>query len=80
MTEFDLDELSSWQSVNHRHPNWELIGLLAKGWPEATAAEINQAWQSMSLLAMNNFESSVEPIKRRTVTRTNDSRLVVKSN
>ena len=78
MTDIELDELSSWLSVNHRRPNWELIGLLAKCWPDATAAQINQAWQSMSLLAMDNFESSVEPIKRRTVTRSNDNKLVVK--
>ena len=79
MTEFELDELSSWLSVNHCRHNWELIGLLAKGWPDATAAEINQAWQSMSLLAMDNFESSVEPIRRRTVARSNDNKLAVKS-
>ena len=79
MTELELDELSSWLSVNHRRHNWELIGLLANGWPNATAAEINQAWQSMSLLAMDNFESGVEPIRRRTVTRSNDTKLAVKS-
>lgn len=79
MTEFELDELSDWLSVNHRRHNWELIGLLAKYWPEATAAEINQAWQSMSLLAMDNYESSVEPIGRRTVTRSNDNKLAIES-
>jgi hypothetical protein len=75
VTDDKLDEMSCWLSANHRRHNWELIGLLAKGWPDATAAEINQAWQSMSLLAMDNFESSVEPIKRRTVTRSNDNKL-----
>jgi hypothetical protein len=79
MTGVELDELSSWLSINHRRPNWELIGLLAKYWPDVKAAEINQAWQSMSLLAMDNFESSVEPIGRRTVTRSNDNKLAVES-
>ena len=79
MTEVELDELSGWLSVNHRRPNWELIGLLAKYWPDTTAAEIDQAWQSMSLLAMDNFDSSVEPIGRRTVARSNDNKLAVKS-
>ena len=79
MTELELDELSSWLSVNHRRHNWELIGLLTNGWPNATAAEINQAWQSMSLLAMGTFESNDEPIKRRSVTRSNENKLAVKS-
>ena len=79
MTGVELDELSNWLSANHRRHNWELIGLLAQGWPDATAAEINQAWQSMSLLAMDNFEGGVEPIGTRTVTRSNDNKLAVES-
>lgn len=79
MTEVELDELSGWLSVNHRRHNWELIGLLAQGWPDATAAEINQAWQCMSLLAMDNFEGSVEPAKKRTVARSNNDKPAVKS-
>ena len=73
MTDIELDELSDWLSVNHRRCSWELVGLLAKRWPEATAAEINQAWQNMSLLAMDDFESRIEPIAKRTVTRSNDN-------
>ena len=79
MTDDKLDELSCWLSVNHRRHNWELLGLLAKWWPDATATEINQAWQSMSLLSMDNFENSIGPIKTRTVTRSNDNKLAVES-
>jgi hypothetical protein len=79
MTDDKLDELSDWLSVNHRRHNWELFGLLAKWWPDATAAEINHAWQSMSLLSMDNFENGIGSIKRRTVTRSNDNKLAVES-
>jgi hypothetical protein len=38
MKDDDLEQLALWLTVNHRRPNWEVIGLIAKGWPDATAA------------------------------------------
>ncbi len=59
----DIEQLALWLTVNHRRPNWEVIGLIAKGWPDVTAAEINQAWHRMHEITMENFEKSVEPLK-----------------
>jgi hypothetical protein len=75
MTDIELDELSRWLSANHHRRNWELIGLLSLRWPKVTAKEINQAWQSMSLLAMGNFETNVEPTGGRTATQSNDNKV-----
>ncbi len=61
----DIEQLALWLTVNHRRPNWEVIGLIAKAWPDVTAAEINRAWHRMHEITMENFEKSVEPIKER---------------
>ena len=66
MTEDDQEQLALWLSVNHTRPNWEVIGMLAKGWPDATTVEIKQAWHRMQESALENFNRQVEPIKRRT--------------
>ena len=70
MKDDDLEQLALWLTVNHGRQNWEVIGLIAKGWPDATAAEINKAWQRMYQITMGNFEKSVEHLKRRPRFRT----------
>ena len=64
MTEDDQEQLALWLSVNHTRPNWEVIGMLAKGWPDATTVEIKQAWHRMQEIALENFTRQVEPLKR----------------
>ncbi len=61
----DIEQLALWLTVNHRRPNWEVIGLIAKAWPDVTAAEINRAWHRMHEITMENFTRQVDPIKRR---------------
>ena len=63
MAEDELEQLALWLSLNRRRHNWELIRMLAKEWPDATAAEIHRAWQGMNEIAMRNFEESVDKHK-----------------
>ena len=59
--------------MNHTRPKWEVIGMLAKGWPGATTVEVNSAWHRMHEITMENFTMQVEPIERRARSRVVDA-------
>ncbi len=62
-----VEQIAGWLSIYHHRETWELIRMLGKGWPDATAAEIAQAWELMGENAMKRFEKDVESYKKRSV-------------
>ena len=64
------EEIAGWMLMNHERQNWDLLKMLAKGWPDATAAELAQAWDRMTEMALEQFDKDVRPIKNRAKWRT----------
>ncbi len=49
-----VDEISQWMLMNYKRETSELLRMLASAWPDATAAELWQAWDRMNSLAEEN--------------------------
>ena len=54
-----LQKLSEWLWANNRRPSWEVLRGIAHGWPDVTAAEIQQAWDRMSDKAKSTLDSEI---------------------
>ncbi len=47
-----IEQIARWLLDNHERQSRPLIKLMAQGWPDATAAELAQAWDRMNEMAM----------------------------
>jgi len=47
-----IEQIARWLLDNHERQNRPLIKLIAQSWPDATAAELAQAWDRMIETAM----------------------------
>ena len=54
-----LQKLSEWLWANNRRPSWEVLRGIAHGWPDVTAAEIQQAWDRMSDKAKQTLDREI---------------------
>ncbi len=60
-----IEQIARWLRDNHERQNGPLIKLLAQGWPDATAAELAQAWDRMNEMAMKNFRKVIHHKSRK---------------
>ncbi len=49
-----VDEISQWMLINKHRETWDLLRMLAHAWPDATAAELWEAWERRNSLAEEN--------------------------
>ena len=56
-----IEQIARWLLDNHERQNRPLIKLIAQSWPDATAAELAQAWDRMIETAMGKFRKDAGP-------------------
>ncbi len=56
-----IEQIARWLLDNHERQSRPLIKLMAQGWPDATAAELAQAWDRMNEMAMEKLQKDTEP-------------------
>ena len=59
MNNDDSERLALWLCDNHHRPTWEVITLIGKGWPNATAWEVCLAWFRMQEIVMESFHKTL---------------------
>ncbi len=65
MTDGEIEQLANWFKFNHDRPFSEVLGAIARTWPDARAQEMKQALRRMNEIAGDKRDRQGEPIRRR---------------